>query len=76
MTGRHDPRVVTPRSAVAQTLPTAEGSITHAAQPAAKQPPATLSVRGMCERLEISESTFHRIRDEAWMPVLAYCSLS
>lgn len=22
----------------------------------------------MCERLDISESTFHRMRDEAWMP--------
>jgi predicted DNA-binding transcriptional regulator AlpA len=27
-----------------------------------------LSVKEVCERLGVSESTFHRIRDEAWMP--------
>lgn len=29
---------------------------------------AFLSVKGVCARLDVSESTFHRIRDEAWMP--------
>ena len=29
---------------------------------------AYLSVKAMCERLNVSESTFHRMRDEEWMP--------
>lgn len=35
---------------------------------ASSTPRAYLSVKAMCERLDVSESTFHRIRDEDWMP--------
>ena len=31
-------------------------------------PRAYLNVREMCERLGVSERTFHRIRNEEWMP--------
>lgn len=32
------------------------------------QPRAYLNVREMCDRLGVSERTFHRIRNEDWMP--------
>lgn len=60
-----DPRVVTQRTPAAQGLPVAESPLAH---PAGKPVPAALSVRALCERLDISESTFHRMRDEDWMP--------
>lgn len=61
-------RALAARSAGAQALATAEGPITQTAPASAKPAPAALSVRLLCERLDISESTLHRIRDEDWFP--------
>ncbi len=52
----------------ASPAPTSELRARVAPGAAHPSPPTFLSVRGMCDRLDVSESTFHRIRDEEWMP--------
>jgi predicted DNA-binding transcriptional regulator AlpA len=58
-------------SLASRAVTVAHEPVRHAvlsAPPPPQPAPAALSVRAMCERLDISESTFHRIRDEAWFP--------
>ena len=74
MVGQSDPRRVgaahsrTPQQAAAAPVPAANEPATHLAQLPLKPAPAALSMRALCERLDVSESTFHRMRDEDWMP--------